>query len=365
MKMTTAKGWGPVLVVTIAGVLAAQPAHSERALVAGLPAIDSSVGSYAVQPGVSGNLAIAGSDTLQPIMVKLATAFKDWQPGVKTVVQGGGSDTAITGFISDQATIRRGDAQQKGHIVSGHVPLLASSRQLTEAERRAFRSRHGYDPTEMPIALDAIGIYVNHENPIRGLTMAQVDAIFGTDRKRGFSQAVTKWGDLGLEQGWNQQPINLHGRDKRSGTRTFFNHEALLDGRMHPEVKEATGSAMEIVEISRDPLGIGYAGIGFQASTVRVVPLATEPGMPFVAPTAESVTDGSYPLARYLYLYVDKPSNRDLSPDVLAFLKFLNSREGQEIIARSGVYPLPAARIAKNIEILNGSLLSALQAGSK
>ncbi len=183
---------------------------------------------------------------------------------------------------------------------------------------------------EIPIALDAVGIYVNHENPIKGLTMAQVDAIFGPDRKRGSSQALTKWGDLGLEQGWGQQPINLHGRDKRSGTRTFFIHEVLLDGRVHPEVKEATGSAMEILEISRDPLGIGYAGIEFQASTVRVVPLASESGMPFVLPNAETVMDGSYPLARYLYVYVDKPSNQDLTPDVLAFLRFVNSREGQE-----------------------------------
>ena len=149
--------------------------------------------------------------------------------------------------------------------------------------------------------------------------MAQVDAIFGTDRKRGYPQALTKWGDFRLEQGWSQQPINLHGRDKRSGTRSFFIHEALLDGRMHPEVKEATGSAMEIVEISRDPLGIGYAGIGFQASTVRVVPLASESGMSFIVPSAETVLDGSYPLARYLYVYIDKASDRDLSPDVLAF----------------------------------------------
>lgn len=365
MKIITAKGWGPVLVGAIASVLAAQPAHSERALVPGLPAIDSSIGSYAVEPGVSGSFAIAGSDTLQPIMIKLATAFKDWQPDVKTVVQGGGSDAAVTGFISNQATIRRGDAQQKGHIVSGHVPLLASSRQLTEAERRAFRSRRGYDPTEMPVALDAVGIYVNHENPIKGLTMVQVDAIFGTDRKRGLSQAVTKWGDLGLEEGWSQQPINLHGRDKRSGTRTFFIHEALLDGRMQSEVKEATGSATEIVEISRDPIGIGYAGIGFQASTVRLVPLASDSGMSFVVPSAETVLDGSYPLSRYLYVYIDKASNRDLSPDVVAFLRFVNSREGQEIIARSGVYSLPATRIVKNIEILNGSMLSAAHTGNK
>ena len=122
---------------------------------------------------------------------------------------------------------------------------------------------------------------------------------------------------------------------------------------------------MEILEISRDPMGIGYAGIEFQASTVRIVPLALEPGMPFVSPNVQTVMDGSYPLARYLYVYVDKPSNQDLSPDVLAFLRFVNSREGQESIVRSGVYSLPAARIVKNIEMLNGSPLSALHTESQ
>ena len=213
--------------------------------------------------------------------------------------------SAITGFLSDQATIRRGDAQAKGHLVSGHVPLLASSRQLTQSERAAFRSRHGYDPTEIPIALDAVGIYVNAGNPIQGLTMQQVDAIFSKDRKRGFPQALTKWGDLGLEQGWGLQDINLYGRDKGSGTRTFFIDEALLGGTMHPDVQEASGSASEILQISRDPFGIGYAGIGFQASTVRVVPLTKDPGQPFVTPSATTVLDGSYPLVRRLYVYVN------------------------------------------------------------
>ena len=149
-------------------------------------------------------------------------------------MQGGGSNVAIAGFLSDQATIRRGDAQMKGHLVSGHVPLLASSRQLTQSERAAFRSRYGYDPIELPIALDAVGIYVNGGNPIQGLTMQQVDAIFSKDRKRGFSQALTKWGDLGLDQGWGLQDIRLHGREKGSGTRTFFIDEALLGGAMDP-----------------------------------------------------------------------------------------------------------------------------------
>jgi phosphate transport system substrate-binding protein len=243
------------------------PRPLETSLPGASSSIDSTVGLYNVRPDVVGNFAIAGSDTLQPIIVKLATAFKSLQPSVNIAVQGGGSNVAINGFISDQATIRRGDAQMKGHIVSGHVPVLASSRRLTESERTAFRSRRGYDATEIPIALDAVGIYVNARNPIRGLTMQQVDAIFSKDRKRGYPLALTKWGDLGLEQDWGLQNINLYGRDKGSGTRTFFVDEALLGGTMHPTIKEAVGAATEILEIGRDQFGIGFAGIGFQGSS--------------------------------------------------------------------------------------------------
>ena len=341
------------------------PRTLETSLPGAASAIDATVGSYNVRPDVVGSFAIAGSDTLQPIMVKLATAFKSVQPGVKVAVQGGGSNVAIAGFVSDQATIRRGDAQAKGHLVSSHVPVLASSRQLTQSERAAFRSRHGYDPTEIPIALDAVGVYVNGGNPIQGLTMQQVDAIFGKDRKRGYPQALTKWGDLGLEQSWGLHDINLYGRDQGSGTRTFFIDEVLLGGTMHPDVQELSGSATEILEISRDPFGIGYAGIGFQASAVRVVPLSKDSGLPFVTPSATTVRDGSYPLVRELYVYVNKPSDREFAPDVRAFLMFVNSRQGQEIIARSGVYPLSAAQIATNVGILNESLVSAREGQSK
>jgi phosphate transport system substrate-binding protein len=318
------------------------------------------ISSYAAQPGVTGSFAIAGSDTMQPLMAKLLAAFKEWQPTVKTVVQGGGSDAALRGFIEDQATIRRGDAKNIGHHVSGRVGLLASSRTLTRQERGDFQARYGFEPTEIPIAMDGVAIYVHRDNPLQGLTIDQVDAIFGKDRKRGFRQAITKWGDLGLEHSWEAQPINLYGRDKRSGTRTFFIHEALLDGKMNPDVKEAPGSASEILEISRDPLAMGYAGSGFQASTVRMVPIASKAGMGFVTATAETAMNGSYPLARHLYLYAKKDPERDLDPQILAFLKFINSREGQQTVARAGFYPLSETQVTKNLQILDGSYLSAI-----
>lgn len=325
----------------------------------GRPTVDLSIGSYTAKAGLAGGIAIAGSDTMQPILGKVASAFRQWQPEVKIAVQGGGSDAALRGFLQNQATIRRGDALFKGHHVSGHVALLASSRALTAGEREDFRSRYGYEPTEIPIALDAVAIYVNRQNPIQGLTMEQLDAIFGKDRKRGLPEMMTQWGQVGLRDGWEQQPIRLYGRDKGSGTRSFLIHEALLNGELRGDVREEIGSASVILALSRDPLGIGYAGIGFQASTVRVVPLAEKTGMPFVAPSAESAAHGSYPLSRFLYLYANKAPNSELDPEVLEFLKFVNSREGQEAVIKAGVYPVPASQVGKNLETLLGGTVTA------
>ena len=322
--------------------------------------VDSSIPTYTALPNISGSIAIAGSDTMQPIVAKVAAAFRLWQPNIKIAVQGGGSDAAMDQFLQNQPTIRRGDANPKGHLISGHVGLLASSRPLTEEERKDFRSRYGFEVTEVPIAIGAIAIYVNYQNPIRSLSLEQVDAIFSKTRKRGIQVNVNTWGQLGLQDGWDEQPIRLYGRDKRSGTRTLFIHSALLDGALKSEVKEEPGTAMEILDISRDPLGIGYAGIGFQASTVRILPIAPKAGDDPVLPTAESAANGTYPLTRALYLYAKRNPKGELAPEIAEFLKFINSREGQETIAKAGVYPLSVQQITANLQALVGDKQSSL-----
>ncbi len=324
--------------------------------------VDPAIGSYVAPAGVSGAIVIAGSDTMHPIMVRMASVFRQLQPNVKLAVQGGGSDAALKNFLQDQALIRRGDADPnpRGHQVSGSIALLASSRPLTNEERKEFRSRYGFEPTEIPIALDAIGIYVNSRNPVQGLTMEQVDAIFGNNRKRGFPESITTWGQVGVEGDWTQQPINVYGRDKQSGTRTFFIDQVLLGGELKKNIREESGVALEILALSRDAFGIGYAGIGFQASTVRVVPLAEKAGMPYIRPSAESASNGTYPLSRLLYLYARKAPGSELEPVTLEFLKFANSREGQEVVLKEGAYALSAAQVAANLQTLTGSAVPPL-----
>jgi phosphate transport system substrate-binding protein len=229
--------------------------------------------------------------------------------------------------------------------------LLASSRPLSEKERKGFAFNHGFEPIEIPIAMDAVAIYVNNENPIKGLTLEQVDAIFGTTEKRGM-HSISTWDQAGLQDGWSKQPIHLYGRDKNSGTRYFFEHVALLGGSLKPDVQEQPGSASEILAIAHDRLAIGYAGSGYNTSFVRMVPLAEQTGGRYILPSAESVRDHSYPLARPLFLYVNKDPKDEFDPIVEEFLKFVNSRQGQEIVIRANFYPLTSTQVAKNRQSL-------------
>lgn len=319
------------------------------------PAVEPEIAAYQSSADLSGRiLNIAGSDTMQPLLAKLASEFSKRHPGVRIVLEDVGSDEAIREFTIGYSLQRRGEKARKGHDGATELNLLASSRELTEQEIKAFRTTNGYEPLAVPIARDAVTIYVHRDNPIEGVTMAQIDAMFSAERKRGFSDEIKTWGQLGLQGAWQSQPIRLYGRNKDSGTRSFFQTVALLDGDLREEIREQPGSASEVLAIARDPLGIGYAGVGFQTSQVRVVPVAKEPGMPFIAPSTASVMDGSYPLRRRLRLYVDKAPNVKLDPVIAEFLRFVHSREGQRTIVQSGLYPLSQHEVADNLAALAG-----------
>lgn len=343
---------GGTVLLMLAGGVGAEP--SDVSDVMGRPVMDSGIAAYVPVADLSGNLVVAGSDTMQPLMLKLAAGFKQLYPKAKLGILGGGTERAVMQFVSDEAQIRRGDGFYSGPQASGRVSMLASSRPLTGDEIENFRVRFGYAPTEVPIALDAVAIYVHRQNPLKGLTLAQVDAMFGRERRRGAAQEIATWEQAGVE-GWARQPIRLHGRDKLSGTRSFFVQEALAGGELKGDVAEAPGSASEILAIARDPLAIGYAGIGFQTSFVRAVPLAEQEGRAFVVPSAETAADGTYPLRRFLYLYVNINPASALDQEEAEFLKFINSREGQQMVIKAGAYPLTAAQVMKNVQAVRGS----------
>lgn len=307
---------------------------------------DSSLAHYNPQAQVVGTFKIQGSETMYPLMSRLTMEFQRRQPKVAIDVKGGGSTKAVAEFL--QPPLSKIGKVMLQEERAGSFKMIATSRELFDAEVKEFVEQHGYEPTAVPVAVDAVALYVHKDNPVSGLTLDQVDAIFSTTRKRGYQSAITQWGQLGLTEGWEKSPIQLYGRDRKSGTRAFFQEHCLAGGEFMPGLHEDPGAASVILDLSRDQLGVGYSGLGLQSSSVRVVPLAEAAGMPFVTPSASTVADQTYPLHRVLYLYIDKAPNAPLPAAAQEFLTFIMTQEGQEAVTKAGFFPLPAGEATKS-----------------
>jgi phosphate transport system substrate-binding protein len=220
---------------------------------------------------------------------------------------------------------------------------------MRSTEIDQFEQRHGYKPLELRTSYDALAVYVHRDNPIKELSLAQVEAVFGKSRRRGYKENVTTWGQLGLTGDWANRPIGLYGRNSASGTYGFFKEHVLRNGDYKDTVKEQPGSASVVQGVENDRYGIGYSGIGYRTSGVRAVPLSAAPGAPASEGSYEDVTSGRYPLARFLYVYVNKAPNRQLDPLQLEFLKLMLSKEGQEVVIKDGYMPLSAKQVQEEL----------------
>ncbi|MZH03238.1 MAG: phosphate ABC transporter substrate-binding protein PstS family protein [Nitrospinae bacterium] len=285
--------------------------------------VDPQLSNYNKQGGVSGNISSVGSDTLNNLMTLWSEKFKQFYPNVNIQVEGKGSSTAPPALIS--ATAQLG-------------PM---SRAMKHKEIDAFESKFGYKPTPVRVAVDALAVFVNKDNPIKGLNMKQVDALFSKSRRRGHKE-VTTWGDLGVTGNWADRPISAYGRNSASGTYGFFKKLVMKKGDYKDEVKEQPGSASVVQSVSVDPFSAGYSGIGYKTSSVRALPLA-ESGTSFVAPTADNALAGDYPLARFLYIYVNKAPGKPLDPLTKEFVKMILSKEGQQVVVKGGYFPIAKA----------------------
>ena len=294
--------------------------------------VDAGLPEYQKASGVSGNLSSVGSDTLANLMTLWAEEFKRTYPNVNIQIQAAGSSTAPPALT--EATSNLG-------------PM---SRKMKDKERDAFEKKYGYKPTAIPVAIDALAVYVNKENPIAGLTIPQIDAIMSSTRKCGYDTDIKSWGDTGLAGSWAAKPIQLYGRNSVSGTYGYFKKKALCKGDYKSNVNEQPGSASVVQSVTSSLNGIGYSGIGYKTSGVKAVPLAKKPGQPFVAATPENAVSGKYPLARFLYVYVNKQPNKPLAPLEQEFIKMVLSQAGQKVVIKDGYIPLPAKVVAKALE---------------
>ncbi len=291
--------------------------------------VDESIPAYTKVSGISGNLNSVGSDTLNNLMTFWAEEFRKQYPNIRIQIEGKGSSTAPPALIEGTAQIG---------------PM---SREMKETEIDAFEEKFGYKPTKIPVAVDALAVFVNKDNPIQQLTLEQVDAIFSKTRRCGGTANVVLWDKLtevGVDVASGPlkgRPISLYGRNSASGTYGYFKKVALCKGDYRDTVKEQPGSASVVQGISEDPYGIGYSGIGYKTSGVKTVALAKKTGDPYASTDAEDVYSGKYPLARFLYLYVNKVPNQEFDPLVREFMKSVLSQSGQEIVVKAGYLPLP------------------------
>jgi phosphate transport system substrate-binding protein len=290
---------------------------------------------YSKVSGVSGAINSIGSDTLNNLITLWAEGFRRQYPSVKIQVEGKGSSTAPPALIE------------------GTAQLGPMSRQMKSSEIDAFEAKFGYPPTAYPVAVDALAVFVNKDNPTAGLTLPQVDAMFSKSRRQGHPQDVTKWGQVGLTGEWASAPISLYGRNSASGTYGFFKEHALKNGDYKDEVKEQPGSASVVQGITEDRFGAGYSGIGYVTSGVKMLPIAAKAGQPFVEPSLENTRKGSYPLWRYLYIYVNQAPGKPLPPIVKEFLKYVYSREGQSDVLKDGYFPVDTAMAEKQLAAIN------------
>ncbi len=285
--------------------------------------VDPALPGYKSVSGVSGNLSSVGSDTLNNVMTFWAETFNKFYPNVKIQIEGKGSTTAPPALIA------------------GTAQLGPMSRPMKGTEIDAFEKKFGYKPTPIRTAVDALAVFVNKDNPIKCLTMEQVDAIFSKSRRYGYKEDIKTWGQLGLTGDWASRPISLFGRNSASGTYGFFKEHALKNGDYKDEVKEQPGSASVIQGVTEDRYAIGYSGIGYTTAGVRAVPLAEKEGGKCVEAAAKNAYAGSYPLSRFLFIYINKGPGKPLDPLTREFVKLVLSKPGQEVVIKDGFFPIP------------------------
>lgn len=324
----------PKAVLAIALALAAvfqsvNPAGAQTVVV------DSKIPSYKKVSGVSGNISSVGSDTLNNLMTLWSEGFQKAYPNVKAQIEGKGSSTAPPALIS------------------GTAQLGPMSRAMKSSEIDEFEKKHGYKPTMIKTAVDALAVFVHKDNPVKSLSLAQVDAVFSKGRLRGGKEEIKTWGQLGLSGEWAGKPLSLYGRNSASGTYGFFKEHALNKGDFRDTVKEQPGSAAVVQGVTVDRYSMGYSGIGYTTPGVRAVPLSEKDGGKVFDATAANSYAGDYPLSRFLYVYINKAPGKPLDPIVKEFMKLVLSREGQEVVVKDGYYPLPASIVAEELKKLD------------
>ncbi len=315
---------------------------------------------------VSGAIRVCGSDHMAGLVREWAAAFRKVQPDV----------------VFEEALKGTAAAQFGLHVDRADIAL--SGRQLFPYEYYGIYRRSQLQPVEIEVATGAfdvrgkstaLGVFVHPDNPLAGLTLEQLDRIYGDERTggwqgiewvtrvaRGPDQNIRTWGQLGLTGEWADKPIHVYGPPGLYPGGVSYFQARVMGGAdtWNEALVEFDDRAAMLRTLANDRYGIAYAGLSYRTPAVKIVALAPDARSPYVAPTRASIADRSYPLARsaYLYLAPDTPTGDPARPDakVREFLRFVLSREGQEAVAREGDHlPLTPRLLRAQLRKLDGS----------
>jgi phosphate transport system substrate-binding protein len=306
--------------------------------------------AYAAREPVAGRISVWGHGSLAGRVDFIEALVKSWEAGFRR------HQPAVT--FENRL---HGTASAIGALYTGTGDLALMGREIWPMEVQAFEEVRGYPPTGIDVLTGsyktrnrgyAIAVFVHRSNPIAGLSLRDLDAVFSADRRRG-GNPVRTWGDLGLTGEWAARPVNRYGFALARGFADYIAQAVFAGGRRwHPDLREfadqpgSTGGAADggqrvLDALAVDPGGLALSGMLYGHPDVRPVAIAAEPGRPFVAPSEASVLDHGYPLTRIITLYVDRAPGRPVAPHVREFVRYILSRDAQEAVRSEGGGYLP------------------------
>jgi phosphate transport system substrate-binding protein len=297
---------------------------------------------------LTGSFHGAASDVMKVLVEKWVEKFRAYHPDVTFTIPPpyAGSLGAV-------------------ELVKGDLDFVFVSRELKPDDVKGFKAKFGYDPLSVPVsggsyrhfgALDAIAFYVNKDNPIEKISFDQLDAMYSTTRHRG-GKAISKWGDLGLTGEWADKPVKLYGIKPWNGFEEFVRQRVLSVGDKRGEWREDVAFEKVVFpvakKVSEDRYGIGYSGIAYIDAGVKVIPVVEKPDAAPQAPTYENVALATYPLSRLTFFNTNKAPGKPLSPALDEFLRFILSREGQQVVLDQASYiPLRGNQVQSSRALL-------------
>ena len=295
-----------------------------------VPKVDPSLGNYAAATQLNGPLQAIGTDGMTDVWEEWKQAFRSWQPGVQFEVNHTLTKTAIQAMLD------------------GKTHLIYLAREMTIEELQAFEKKYGYQPTKIIACYDAFIVFVNGSNPVKEISMEQLDALLSTTRNHGYRANIDTWGDLGARGALAKRQVAVYLRAEGTATRAVLKDVLLNKGTFKASLNDRPDFPSIADAVVTDAAGLGIAGLAHWYSRNRTLAVAPLTSTDAVMPSQEAVTSGKYPLARTYYFYLDRAPGKPLPPAIQEFLSFLLSKQGQEAVALASLYPVPAEIIQAN-----------------